>query len=95
MLPALSLGFTAILLVAGSRAHSAAQAGLTLACSAGVLYVSQSGFWAVSADIAGQNVGVVSAIMNMGGQLGELDQPRSLRSLPLASGGKCRSLPLL
>jgi ACS family glucarate transporter-like MFS transporter len=70
LLPALSLGLTAILLVAGSRAHSAAQAGVTLACSAGVLYVSQSGFWAVSADIAGENVGVVSAIMNMGGQLG-------------------------
>jgi ACS family glucarate transporter-like MFS transporter len=34
------------------------------------LYISQSGFWAVSADIAGENVGVVSAIMNMGGQLG-------------------------
>jgi MFS transporter, ACS family, glucarate transporter len=70
LLPAVSLGFTAILLVAGSRAHSTAQAGVTLACSAGVLYISQSGFWAVSADIAGENVGVVSAIMNMGGQLG-------------------------
>jgi ACS family glucarate transporter-like MFS transporter len=34
------------------------------------LYISQSGFWAVSADIAGENVGVISAIMNMGGQLG-------------------------
>ena len=70
LLPALSLGLTAILLVAGSRAHSATEAGVTLACSAGVLYISQSGFWAVSADIAGENVGVVSAIMNMGGQLG-------------------------
>jgi len=70
MLPALSLGLTAILLVAGSRAHSAAAAAVTLSCCAGVLYISQSGFWAVSADIAGENVGVVSAIMNMGGQLG-------------------------
>jgi ACS family glucarate transporter-like MFS transporter len=70
LLPALSLGLTAILLVTGSRAHSAASAGVTLACGAGVLYISQSGFWAVSADIAGENVGVVSAIMNMGGQLG-------------------------
>ncbi len=70
LLPALSLGLTAILLVTGSRAHSVATAGVTLACGAGVLYISQSGFWAVSADIAGENVGVVSAIMNMGGQLG-------------------------
>ena len=70
LLPALSLGLTAILLVAGSRAHGAAAAAVTLGCCAGVLYISQSGFWAVSADIAGENVGVVSAIMNMGGQLG-------------------------
>ena len=70
LLPALSLGLTAILLVTGSRANSAATAAVTLACSAGVLYISQSGFWAVSADIAGEDVGVVSAIMNMGGQLG-------------------------
>ncbi len=70
LLPALSLGLTAILLVTGSRAHSAASAGVTLACGAGVLYISQSGFWAVSADIAGENAGIVSAIMNMGGQLG-------------------------
>ena len=70
LLPALSLGVTAILLVSGSRAHSAAAAAVTLGCCAGVLYISQSGFWAVSADIAGENVGVVSAIMNMGGQLG-------------------------
>jgi ACS family glucarate transporter-like MFS transporter len=41
-----------------------------LACGAGVLYISQSGFWAVSADIAGEHVGVVSGIMNMGGQAG-------------------------
>jgi len=70
LLPALSLGLTAILLVMGSRAHGVATAGMTLACGAGVLYISQSGFWAVSADVAGENVGVVSAIMNMGGQLG-------------------------
>jgi MFS transporter, ACS family, glucarate transporter len=70
LLPALALALTAVLLVAGSRAHSAATAAVTLACSAGVLYISQSGFWAVTADIAGENVGVVSAVMNMGGQIG-------------------------
>jgi ACS family glucarate transporter-like MFS transporter len=70
LLPALSMADTAVLLVLGSRAHSPAAAGLLLACGAGVLYISQSGFWAVTADIAGENVGVVSGIMNMGGQAG-------------------------
>jgi ACS family glucarate transporter-like MFS transporter len=70
LLPALSLAVTAVLLVLGSRAHSPAAAGVILACGAGVLYISQSGFWAVTADIAGENVGVVSGIMNMGGQAG-------------------------
>jgi ACS family glucarate transporter-like MFS transporter len=70
LLPALAFAVTAVLLVVGSRVHDAAAAGVILACGAGVLYVSQSAFWAVTADIAGENVGVVSAIMNMGGQAG-------------------------
>jgi ACS family glucarate transporter-like MFS transporter len=68
LLPALSLAVTAVLLVVGSRAQSPAAAGVILACGAGVLYIAQSGFWAVSADIAGEHVGVVSGLMNMGGQ---------------------------
>ena len=70
LLPALSLAMTAVLLVLGARAHSAAAAAWILACGAGALYIAQSGFWAVSADIAGEHVGVVSGIMNMGGQIG-------------------------
>jgi ACS family glucarate transporter-like MFS transporter len=70
LLPALSLAVTAVLLVLGARAQSPAAAGVILACGAGVLYIAQSGFWAVAADIAGENVGVVSGIMNMGGQAG-------------------------
>jgi ACS family glucarate transporter-like MFS transporter len=57
-------------LVVGSRADSAATAALVLACGAGVLYVAQSGYWAVAADISGEYVGVVSGLMNMGGQIG-------------------------
>jgi ACS family glucarate transporter-like MFS transporter len=45
-------------------------AAVVLACGAGVLYVAQSGYWAVTADISGEYVGVVSGIMNMGGQIG-------------------------
>ena len=70
LLPGLSLALTAVLLVLGARAHGAAAAAWILACGAGVLYIAQSGFWAVSADIAGEHVGVVSGIMNMGGQIG-------------------------
>jgi ACS family glucarate transporter-like MFS transporter len=70
LLPALSLAITAVLLVVGSRAHSATVAGVLLACGAGALYISQSGFWAVTADIAGEYAGVVSGIMNMGAQTG-------------------------
>jgi ACS family glucarate transporter-like MFS transporter len=69
-LPALALGFTAVLLLVGSRAHNAGVASIVLACGAGALYVSQSCFWSVTADYAGEHAGVVSGAMNMGGQLG-------------------------
>jgi len=69
-LPACALGFTAVLLLVGSRAHNAGVASIVLACGAGALYVSQSCFWSVTADFAGQHAGVVSGAMNMGGQLG-------------------------
>jgi ACS family glucarate transporter-like MFS transporter len=69
-LPAIALGFTAILLLVGSRAHSAQIASVVLACGAGALYVSQSCFWSVTADFAGQHSGVVSGTMNMGCQIG-------------------------
>jgi len=36
----------------------------------GALYLAQSSFWAVSADIAGEYTGIVSGMMNMGGQIG-------------------------
>ncbi len=70
LLPGISLAMTAVLLVLGSRAHSAQTAAVVLACGAGVLYLAQSAFWAVSADIAGEFTGIVSGMMNMGGQIG-------------------------
>jgi ACS family glucarate transporter-like MFS transporter len=54
----------------GSRIESAAAAAFMLAFGAGVLFISQSIYWAVTADISGEYVGVVSGIMNMGGQVG-------------------------
>jgi ACS family glucarate transporter-like MFS transporter len=70
LLPGIALALTAGLLVLGSRVESAAMAAVVLACGAGVLYIAQSGYWAVTADVSGEYVGVVSGIMNMGGQIG-------------------------
>ncbi len=69
-LPAFALTMTGILLAVGSRVESAVAATALLACGAGALYVSQSCFWSVTADFAGQHAGVVSATVNMGCQIG-------------------------
>jgi MFS transporter, ACS family, glucarate transporter len=65
-----SLALTAIFLACGSSVSSATLASVMLAGGAGALYVSQSSFWAISADIAGPFSGSVSGFMNMGGQFG-------------------------
>jgi ACS family glucarate transporter-like MFS transporter len=69
-LPAFALAFTSALLVVGSHAHDAQTAAIILACGAGALYLSQSCYWSVSADISGEYSGVVSGAMNMGCQIG-------------------------
>jgi ACS family glucarate transporter-like MFS transporter len=50
--------------------HSARLASIVLAGGAGALYLSQSSFWAVTADIASGSSGSVSGFMNMGNQFG-------------------------
>jgi ACS family glucarate transporter-like MFS transporter len=54
----------------GSQVQSARLASFVLAGGAGALYLSQSSFWSVTADIGGASSGSVSAFMNMGCQLG-------------------------
>jgi ACS family glucarate transporter-like MFS transporter len=54
----------------GSNVASARLASVVLAGGAGALYVSQSSFWSVSADIGGNSSGLVSGLMNMGAQMG-------------------------
>jgi len=44
---------------------------VVLACGAGAVYLVQSSFWWVTADIGGASAGSVSGIMNMGGQIGD------------------------
>ncbi len=70
LLPAAAMALTAVFMVLGSSATKAETASIVLACGAGILYISQSCFWAVSADFAGEYTGVVSGIMNMGAQTG-------------------------
>ena len=61
---------TGIFLILGSMADNTLVAVIILAGGAGAIYLSQSSFWSVTADIAGPHTGVVSGFMNMGCQIG-------------------------
>jgi MFS transporter, ACS family, glucarate transporter len=59
-----------IFIASGARVESGRVASIILAGGAGALYISQSSFWSVTADIAGASSGSVSGFMNMGNQIG-------------------------
>lgn len=65
-----ALFLAAILLIFGSQATSTRLASVVLSAGAGALYLSQSSYWSVTADIAGSRAGSASGFMNMGAQLG-------------------------
>jgi len=65
-----ALALAAIFLIVGSRAQNTQLAVFVLAGGAGALYLSQSSFWSVTADIGGASAGSVSGFMNMGNQIG-------------------------
>ncbi len=67
---AVSMTLAAIFIACGSQVRGARLASVVLAGGAGALYLSQSSFWSVTADIAGSSSGSVSGFMNMGGQIG-------------------------
>jgi ACS family glucarate transporter-like MFS transporter len=69
-LAAFAMGVAGIFIAFGSQVHSAQLASVVLAGGAGALYLSQSSFWSLTADIAGGSAGSVSGFMNMGGQIG-------------------------
>jgi len=64
------IGLSAVFIALATQVESARLASLVLAGGAGALYLSQSSFWAVTADIAGPSAGSVSGLMNTGGQIG-------------------------
>ncbi len=66
----ISFALTAVFLLVGSQVDNVPLAVLTLALGGGAIYLSQSSFWSVTADIAGRHTGVVSGLMNVGCQLG-------------------------
>jgi MFS transporter, ACS family, glucarate transporter len=65
-----ALVLAALILVLGSRVASAPLASIVLSAGVGALYLAQSSYWSVIADIAGNSAGFASGFMNMGGQLG-------------------------
>lgn len=64
------LALAAIFLVAGSRVASPYTASVILGGGAGALYLAQSSFWALTADLSGTRSGVVSGVMNCACQIG-------------------------
>lgn len=64
------IALAAVLIALGTQVESARLASVVLAGAAGALYLSQSSFWSVTADMAGASAGSVSGVMNMGGQIG-------------------------
>ncbi len=69
-LAAVAMAVAAAFIAFGSQVQGARLASVVLAGGAGALYLSQSSFWSVTADIAGASSGSVSGFMNMGGQIG-------------------------
>jgi ACS family glucarate transporter-like MFS transporter len=65
-----AIALCAVFIALGTQVESARLASLVLAGGAGALYLSQSSFWSISADIGKKFAGSVSGFMNMGGQFG-------------------------
>jgi ACS family glucarate transporter-like MFS transporter len=65
-----ALALSAVFIALATQVESARLASIVLAGGAGALYLSQSAYWAVTADIAGRSAGTASGLMNMVGQIG-------------------------
>jgi MFS transporter, ACS family, glucarate transporter len=70
VLAAFAIALAGAFLALGSQVNDARLASVVLAGGAGALYLSQSSFWSLTADIAGPSSGSVSGFMNMGSQVG-------------------------
>ncbi|HEY1950094.1 MAG TPA: MFS transporter [Bryobacteraceae bacterium] len=70
LLAVVSMGLAGFFIALGTQVASARMAVLVLAAGAGSLYLSQSSFWSITADIGKKSAGTVSGVMNMCGQFG-------------------------
>jgi len=66
------MGLAAVFIALGAGAGRAGTATVVLASGVGALYLAQSSFWTVTADIAGPSAGTVSGLVNMGAQTGSI-----------------------
>jgi len=69
-LASIAVALAAVFVALGTQVESARLASVVLALGAGTLYIAQSSFWSVSADIGKSSAGSVSGVMNMGAQIG-------------------------
>ena len=69
-LAACAIAMAGVFIALGSQVKSARVASIVLAGGAGALYLSQSSFWSLTADIGGPSSGSVSGFMNTGNQIG-------------------------
>ena len=67
---AIGMALAALFVVLATQVADARFAALVLALGSGSLYISQSAFWTLSADIGRSSAGSVSGFMNLGCQLG-------------------------
>jgi MFS transporter, ACS family, glucarate transporter len=70
ILAAVAIALAGVFIALGSQVKSARLASVVLAGGAGALYLSQSSFWSLTADVAGPSSGSVSGFMNTGNQIG-------------------------
>lgn len=70
ILAAFAIALAGVFIALGSQVKSARLASVVLAGGAGALYLSQSSFWSLTADVAGPSSGSVSGFMNTGNQIG-------------------------
>ena len=64
------LAGSAIFVACATQVQDARLASLVLAGGAGSLYLAQSSFWSVTADLGGNSAGSISGFMNTGNQIG-------------------------
>jgi ACS family glucarate transporter-like MFS transporter len=67
---ALGLGMAAVFLAIGAVMANPGTVAIIMAAGCGSIYLSQSAYWALAADLGGPSSGQVSGFINMGAQMG-------------------------